>query len=99
GYLDSAYMFPTIRVTQLNVNNVERSLREVGKGTGVKVQPHLVRSLFAKDYLLNGGDWFTLSWILGHSSVKVTQEAYLDFTGEEVGRKYTRHSPLSALDI
>lgn len=98
-YLDSPYMFPTIRGTQLKVNNFERSLREVGKRTGIKVQPHLFRSLFAKYYLLNGGDWFTLSRILGHSSVKVTQEAYLDFTNEEVGRKYIRHSPLSTLDV
>ncbi|MGW6189370.1 tyrosine-type recombinase/integrase [Bacillus cereus] len=98
-YSNSFYLFPTIRGTQLEIRNFERTLRLNGKKVGVDIHPHQLRNNFAKYYLLNGGDFVTLSRILGHSSVEVTQKAYLDFTDGEIGRKYQRHSPLSHLDI
>lgn len=98
-YSNSFYLFPTIRGTQLEIRNFERALRLNGKKVGVDIHPHQLRNSFAKYYLLNGGDFVTLSRILGHSSVEVTQKAYLDFTDGEIGRKYQRHSPLSHLDI
>lgn len=98
-FSDSPYLFPTIRGTQLDVRNFERAIREAGKKVGVDIHPHKLRNNFAKYYLLNGGDWASLSHILGHSSAEVTQKAYLDFTDEEIGRKYQKHSPLSHLDI
>lgn len=98
-YSNSCYLFPTIRGTQLEIRNFERTLRLNGKKVGVDIHPHQLRNNFAKYYLLNGGDFVTLSRILGHSSVEVTQKAYLDFTDGEIGRKYQRHSPLSHLDI
>jgi len=98
-FSDSPYLFPTTRGTQLDVRNFERALREAGRKVGVEIHPHQLRNNFAKYYLLNGGDWVSLSRILGHSSVEVTQKAYLDFTDQEIGRKYQKHSPLSKLDI
>ncbi|MBA2869959.1 integrase/recombinase XerD [Anoxybacillus calidus] len=98
-FSDSPFLFPTIRGTMLDVNNFERMLKETGKKVGVEVTPHQLRNNFAKYYLLNGGDWVTLSRILGHSSAEVTQKAYLDFTEGEVARKYQKHSPLNHLDV
>jgi len=98
-YTDSPYVFPSTRGNQMDVRNIESAFRKHAKLVGLEVQPHQLRNNFAKYYLLNGGDWATLSRILGHSSVEVTQQAYLDFAEEEVGRKYQRHSPLSSLDI
>lgn len=98
-FSDSVYLFPTIRGTMLDVSNFERMLKKIGKSVGVDIQAHQLRNNFAKYYLLNGGDFVTLSRILGHSSVEVTQKAYLDFTNDEVARKYQRHSPLNNLDI
>ena len=34
--------------------------------------------------LMNGMDLFTLSKILGHSSVEVTEQAYLDLTDDDI---------------
>lgn len=98
-YSESNYVFPTTRGTQLDIRNYEKALREAGKKVNVDIHPHQLRNNFAKYYILNGGDWFTLSRILGHSSVEVTQKAYLDFSDEEVGKKYQMHSPLSHMDI
>ena len=35
-----------------------------------------------------------LSKILGHSSVTVTEQAYLDVTTEDIRKKYYKFSPL-----
>ncbi|MBS4191218.1 tyrosine-type recombinase/integrase [Bacillus sp. FJAT-49705] len=99
-YSDSHYLFPTIRGTKLDVRNFERTLRLAGEKVGVNIHPHLLRNNFAKYYLIEGnGDFATLSRLLGHSSVDVTMKAYLDFTDQEVARKYQKHSPLNNLDI
>ena len=98
-YSSSSFMFPTIRGTELEIRNFEKSLRDAGKKVNVSIHPHQLRNNFAKYYLLNGGDWVSLSRILGHSGVEVTQKAYLDFTDEEIGNKYQQHSPLTNLDI
>lgn len=42
-------------------------------------------------------DIYTLSRILGHSSVTVTEEAYLDLTDEDIGRRYQDFSPISRM--
>ncbi|MGQ7276612.1 tyrosine-type recombinase/integrase [Brevibacillus thermoruber] len=97
-YVDSPYVFPTSRGTKLEIRNFEYALRQISKRIGVHVHPHLLRNNFAKYYLLNGGDWVSLSRILGHSSVEVTQKCYLDFTDEEIGKKYQKHSPLEHLE-
>ena len=58
------------------------------------IHPHVFRNNFAKRFLMNGGDIYTLSRILGHSSVTVTEQAYLDLTQEDLAELYRRHSPL-----
>ncbi len=98
-YSDSPFLFPTTRGTQLEIRNYERALREAGERVGVPIHPHQLRNNFAKYYILNNGDWFSLCRILGHSSVEVTQKAYLDFSDEEIAKKYQKHSPLAYLNI
>ena len=44
---------------------------------------------------MNGMDIFTLSKILGHSSVEVTEKAYLDLNDDDISKQYQRSSPLS----
>lgn len=98
-YTDSPYVFPTTRGNKMDIRTVESSFKKHSRLVGLDVQPHQLRNNFAKYYLLNGGDWATLSRILGHASVEVTQQAYLDFNDQEVSQKYQKHSPLSNLNI
>ncbi|WP_428909066.1 tyrosine-type recombinase/integrase [Niallia sp. Krafla_26] len=98
-YTDSPYVFPTTRGNRMDIRTVESSFKKHSRLVGLDVQPHQLRNNFAKYYLLNGGDWATLSRILGHANVEVTQQAYLDFNDKEVNRKYQRHSPLNNLNI
>ena len=57
----------------------------------------MLRNNFAKRFLMQGGDIYTLSRILGHSSVKVTEEAYLDLDTDDLRTNYQRFSPLANL--
>lgn len=66
-------------------------------GLDETITPHCLRNNFAKRCLMNGMDIYTLSWILGHSSVTVTEQAYLDLTDDDIGRKYQNYSPISAI--
>lgn len=98
-YTDSNYVFPSNRGNMMDIRTVASSFKKHSKQVGLEVHPHQLRNNFAKYYLLNGGDWMSLSRILGHSSVEVTQQAYLDFTDQEIGEKYQRHSPLDNLNL
>jgi integrase/recombinase XerD len=98
-YTNSPYLFPSIHGRKMDPRNFEMSLRRAGQSVGIDVAPHQLRNNFAKYYLLNGGDFATLSRILGHSSPEVTQRAYLDFTNREIGQNYQKHSPLENLKI
>ncbi|MDN3956221.1 tyrosine-type recombinase/integrase [Sporolactobacillus laevolacticus] len=98
-YSDSNYIFPSIHGRKMDIRNFEFALRSAGESVGIKVAPHQLRNNFSKYYLLNGGDFATLSMILGHSSVEVTKNEYLDFTDIELSRNYQKHSPLNNLDI
>ena len=55
----------------------------------------MLRNNFAKRFLMAGGDIYTLSRLLGHSSVTVTEKAYLDLTDDDIRQNYQRFSPLS----
>ena len=44
-----------------------------------------------------GMDIYTLSRILGHGSVTVTERAYLDLTDEDLKRRYRSFSPMEHL--
>lgn len=62
------------------------------------ISPHGLRNNFAKRCLLSGMDIYTLSQILGHSSVTVTEEAYLDLTVSDLRKNYQRFSPIENIN-
>ena len=99
-YCDSVYIFP-IKNGSHNVtvsgfeSNFKRHLQR--SGLNENISPHCLRNNYAKRCLMNGMDIFTLSRLLGHSSVEVTEKAYLDLTDEDLGKKYQNFSPISSM--
>lgn len=96
-YQETELLFPTHRTnTILSVSNFERNFRIYIKKAKInkKVTPHGLRNNFARRFLLASNDIHTLSKILGHSSVTVTEKAYLDLTDEDFRKKYQKFSPL-----
>lgn len=94
---ESELLFPTQRTNGiLSVSNFERNFRIYLKRAkiGKNITPHGLRNNFARRFLLASSDIHTLSKILGHSSVTVTEKAYLDLMDEDFRKKYQRFSPL-----
>jgi integrase/recombinase XerD len=83
----------------ISVSNFETNFKKylLRAELNTNISPHCLRNNFAKRCLMNGMDIFTLSKILGHSSVQVTEQAYLDLTDEDLGRKYANYSPIACL--
>ncbi len=97
-YKDSDYLFCTIKGTLMNVGVFEANFKNYVKRIGLnEAHPHQLRNNFAKRFLMSGGDIFTLSKILGHSSVTVTEKAYLDLNDDDIRQNYQKFSPLSNL--
>ena len=97
-YKDSEFLFCTNRGTKLKVRSFEKNFTNYGDRIGKReLHPHVLRNNFAKRFLMNGGDIYTLSMISGHSSVTVTEECYLDLKKEDLKRQYQKYSPLMNL--
>lgn len=98
-YIESNFLFPVqLRDKVLDVNNFEKNYRKYCDRIKItEFSPHGLRNNFAKRCLMNGMDIYTLSRILGHSSVKVTEECYLDLDDEDIRKSYQKFSPLMRL--
>lgn len=93
-YFNTDLVFPSVNGNLLGVTNFEKNMKKYSNRANVKVTAHQLRNNFGRRYLLSGGDIFTLSKILGHSSVNITQQYYLDITAEQINKKYQKFSPL-----
>ena len=72
------YVFCDKRGKQVKFMHLtERHFKKACERAEVKrIRFHDLRTTFASNYVMNGGDIFTLSKILGHSSVEMTQKRY-----------------------
>ena len=83
----------------LTKSGVQQMLRRYGRRAGlngVRCSPHTFRHTFAKNYLLNGGDIFSLQKILGHSSL-ASVRVYLNLFATDVKKQHLRFSPVDNL--
>lgn len=73
---ESAFVFTTKRGGPLTGSGLDQMLYRLEAWTsieGVRVSAHTFRHTFAVNYLLQGGDVYALSRILGHTSISTTQ--------------------------
>ena len=77
-YTSGKLLFPKKSGLPLEIHFFESGFkRYLGRaGIDKAYSPHALRNNFAKRCLMNGMDIYTLSRILGHSSVSVTENAY-----------------------
>jgi integrase/recombinase XerD len=94
-YIESDLLFCTSKGSPVLMRTFKKKLMGYGKRIGVEVTPHQLRNNFAKRFLMAGGSIYTLASILGHSSVKVTEQAYLDLTDADIRKNYQQFSPLA----
>ena len=99
-YCDSDYLFPVKHSGfALHVSDFEKNFTKYCQRAGIRkrVSPHTLRNNFAKRCLMAGMDIYSLSRILGHSSVTVTEQAYLDVTEHDLKKQYGQYSPIEGI--
>ena len=83
----------------LTVNCVRLMLERLGRRSGVtRLHAHLCRHTFATNYLLNGGDIFSLQQILGHSSLEMVR-SYVTLASAQVTVQHRKFSPMDRMGL
>jgi site-specific recombinase XerD len=68
-------------------------LSRKAKMSGVRLNPHRFRHSFATQYLVAGGDIFSLQKILGHSSLEVVR-MYVNLITSDILQQHRKFSPV-----
>jgi site-specific recombinase XerD len=79
------------------VEKLVHRVTEMAGITDVPVTPHKFRHTFARTWLERGGELYSLSRLMGHSSVKVTEIYLEDFQSRQARLQHTRYSPVGRL--
>lgn len=85
----------------MSPDSIYRMIRNYGERLGfedIRCSPHTFRHTFAKNYLLNGGDIFSLQKILGHSSLEVVK-LYVNMAAADVRSQHRKFSPVDMLGV
>ncbi|MBN2098465.1 MAG: tyrosine-type recombinase/integrase [Dehalococcoidia bacterium] len=94
-------LFLTDRGLPFSRNGVQQMLRRCGRRAGlggVRCSPHTLRHTFARNYLLNGGDIFSLQKILGHASL-ASVRMYVNLFSTDIKKQHQRFSPADNLVV
>lgn len=99
GVLETDHLFVNIDNNPFQVRGIQQALQLYGKEAqikGVRVSPHTFRHTFAKLYIMNGGDAFSLQKILGHTSLDIVR-MYVNLFSTDVSKQHAKYSPLERL--
>ena len=81
----------------MTVGGIQLMIKRLGRRCGVpRLHAHLCRHTFATNYLMNGGDIFTLQQILGHSTLEMVRR-YVNLSSQYVIGQHNRFSPLDTM--
>lgn len=90
------YFIVSQRKTRLSHHGMNCLFQRIKKNLGAsgeRFSPHTWRHTFAKNFLLNGGDVFSLQKILGHSDI-VTTKKYIALNDREMKLQHSKFNPL-----
>ena len=107
NYIDKARPEPTIVSCDnlflsstgrpITANTIKLVFSRLAKSSGIeRLHAHLCRHTFAINYLLNGGDIFSLREILGHTTLEMVNH-YLHFTRSQLTAQHHKYSPMDKL--
>lgn len=79
------YYFLSFHGRKLTVEGVEHIVKRHGSGIeGIRVSPHTCRHFFAQQQVKMGTDLYTISRLLGHENISITQTYLNSLRDEEV---------------
>jgi site-specific recombinase XerD len=84
--------------TGLTFHGIQQILKRLKASAGLerRCSPHTFRHTFAHNYLVNGGDVFTLQRILGHTSLDMVRR-YVALADTDVASRHELASPADHL--
>ncbi len=100
GVLEHDTLFVNIDNTPIKKRTIQENIQTYGmvaRLTGVRCSPHTFRHTFAKLYIMNGGDAFSLQQMLGHTTVEMVQ-TYVSMFGTDIAKQHFKFSPLERLN-
>ena len=81
----------------ITANTIKLVFSRLARKSGIeRLHAHLCRHTFAINYLLNGGDIFSLREILGHTTLEMVNH-YLHFTRSQLTAQHHKYSPMDRL--
>lgn len=98
---EDSFVIPTQTGKRLNENSVKtffQRLKKIMNFRDVRLSPHTFRHTFAKQWILSGGDVFSLQRILGHSTIEVTNK-YVNLFGSALKEQNDKFNPLNNMDL
>ena len=91
-------VFLTLDGQPLSSNAVKLIIARLARKSGVKrLHAHLFRHTFATNYLINGGDVFSLQQILGHTTLEMVRR-YVTLASAHVRVQHRRFSPMDRMN-
>lgn len=93
------FLFISNNDQPIKTRNIQERVKIYGEKVGiegVRVSPHTFRHTFAKKYILNGGDIFSLQAILGHATLDMVRE-YVNLWGSDIQKMHRKYSPVKSL--
>ncbi|MDW7662709.1 MAG: tyrosine-type recombinase/integrase [Bacillota bacterium] len=91
------WLFPSVYGEKLTVRALGESINKYNKRRGVnRTGTHLFRHTFAKKFIMNQGDLFTLQKMMGHSGLEILKE-YVELFSTEVKENNDKFNPLIGL--
>ena len=97
---DSEKLFLNRSGDSLDVRGVTLMIRRIGKKAGVNgVHVHRLRHTFTISFLRAGGDVFSLQYLLGHSTLQMTQRYLQSLNADDAMNAHRRFSPMDNLKV
>ncbi len=78
----------------LDPRGIKMLVKRLGIEAGVRVHPHQLRHTFAISFLRAGGDAFAVQYMLGHSTLAMTQRYLQSLDASDAFKAHQRFSPL-----
>jgi len=94
-HFDTTYVFVSNIGTPYQPNSFRKRLHTYRDKVGItkRVSPHVFRHQFCHDFIMNGGDVFTLQRIVGHADISTTRK-YIQMTGQDLKDQHAQFSPI-----
>lgn len=95
-------LFTSLAGRPLSPSGVEQILERVKVAAGitdVPVTAHKFRHTFARTWLERDGEVYSLSRLMGHSSVKITEIYLEDFKSRQARVQHAKYSPVNNLKL